>query len=186
MPRSIRGARPLTTRLSRRFHLQRLLRTRDWYKVLGVEKTASKKQIRDAYLAHVKEHHPDVSDGGQKADEHFLDVQEAYSVLSNESTRRTYDEKQQDDVTRTGGESRSQHFKTKPVKSESKFGMRRERFSQHFVIKDYKIGHPSWKQDFDRETQNKLKIADALVYATVFTIIVMLIAKTQQKASPEK
>lgn len=186
MPRCIRRVLPLPTKLNRTFHIHRTLRQqRDWYRVLGVDKTANKQQIREAYLKHVKEKHPDVRDTRQKSDQQFIDVQEAYAVLSNETARREYDAGRQqktDDI--QNDESRSQHFKTKPPSSENKFGMRRERFAEQFAIKDYKVGHPSMKQDFDKKTENKLRVLDLMTYATILVVILGFVAsKTMRKNS---
>ncbi|KAF8821074.1 DnaJ domain-containing protein, partial [Cardiosporidium cionae] len=60
------------------------------YLVLGVAKDASKVTIRSAYLKKVKLYHPDVNNTRSSA-AIFRQVQEAYSVLSNEGKRREYD-----------------------------------------------------------------------------------------------
>jgi len=60
---------------------------KDYYAALGVEKTASKDQIKSAYRKLSMEHHPDKGGDENK----FKEVSEAYSVLSDEEKRRAYD-----------------------------------------------------------------------------------------------
>ncbi len=63
---------------------------RDFYRILGVPKTASQDEIQQAYRKLARTHHPDVnSDPG--SEERFKDISEAYSVLSDPQTRRRYD-----------------------------------------------------------------------------------------------
>ena len=62
------------------------------YQVLGLSKDASSKEIRAAFIRLSKELHPDVTP--KQSDVSFVDVNEAYSVLSNPATRREYDVRQ--------------------------------------------------------------------------------------------
>ena len=65
------------------------------YQVLGVPKNATSKEIRTAFIRLSKELHPDVNETTPKeSDISFVDVNEAYSVLSNPTTRREYDVRQ--------------------------------------------------------------------------------------------
>ncbi len=65
---------------------------KDYYATLGVEPDATLEQIKSAYRERVKKLHPDRH--GQDRDcGPFLDVQEAYEVLSDPARRRTYDQK---------------------------------------------------------------------------------------------
>lgn len=58
------------------------------YDVLGVSRNASGKQIKDAYYKLAMKHHPDKNQG--KLTERFREIKEAYDVLSNESSRKQY------------------------------------------------------------------------------------------------
>ena len=64
---------------------------KDYYKVLGVDPEASKKDIKTAYRKLARKYHPDVSDNHQ-AEDKFKEVSEAYEVLKNAEKRAEYDE----------------------------------------------------------------------------------------------
>lgn len=64
---------------------------RDYYEVLGVQKTASKDEIKDAYRKLAMQYHPDRNkDTG--AEERFKEISEAYAVLSDDQKRQQYDQ----------------------------------------------------------------------------------------------
>ena len=65
---------------------------RDYYEVLGVSKDASADEIKSAYRKKAKASHPDLNKDDPNAEEKFKEIQEAYSVLSDESKRRMYDQ----------------------------------------------------------------------------------------------
>lgn len=62
------------------------------YETLGVKRSASQKEIKTAYIKLSKQHHPDVS-SHPNAQTQFMELSEAYQVLSNPKSKRTYDNK---------------------------------------------------------------------------------------------
>lgn len=68
------------------------METKDLYKILGVSKEASQKDIRSSYRKLAREYHPDANRDDPNAEERFKEIQHAYEVLSNPEKRREYDE----------------------------------------------------------------------------------------------
>ena len=64
---------------------------RDYYEVLGVEKTATEADIKKAYRTLAKKYHPDMNPDNKEAEVKFKEVNEAYAVLSDEEKRSKYD-----------------------------------------------------------------------------------------------
>src|SRR6201987_2810580 len=65
---------------------------KDYYKALGVSKTAKPAEIKAAYRKLARKYHPDANKGDASAEERFKEISEAYSVLSDEKRRKEYDE----------------------------------------------------------------------------------------------
>lgn len=65
---------------------------RDYYEVLGVDKSASADEIKKAYRKKAIQYHPDRNPGDKKAEEKFKEAAEAYDVLSNPDKRARYDQ----------------------------------------------------------------------------------------------
>ncbi len=65
---------------------------KDYYSILGVNKTATSDDIKKAYRNLAKKYHPDKTKGDKNLEEKFKEVSEAYEVLGNEENRKKYDE----------------------------------------------------------------------------------------------
>ena len=65
---------------------------RDYYDVLGVDKSASETDIKKAYRTLAKKYHPDLNPGDQEAEAKFKEVNEAYDVLSDADKKAKYDQ----------------------------------------------------------------------------------------------
>jgi curved DNA-binding protein len=65
---------------------------KDYYSTLGVAKTASEKEIKQAYRKLARKHHPDVNPNDKSAESRFKELNEAYEVLGDPAKRKKYDE----------------------------------------------------------------------------------------------
>ena len=65
---------------------------KDYYKALGVPKTATAAEIKKSYRELARKWHPDANKGSTQAEERFKEITEAYNVLSDEKQRKEYDE----------------------------------------------------------------------------------------------
>ncbi|KAA9332982.1 J domain-containing protein [Hymenobacter busanensis] len=65
---------------------------KDYYKVLGVEKNATKDQIKKAYRKLARQYHPDVNPNDAEAERKFKEANEAHEVLSDDEKRKKYDQ----------------------------------------------------------------------------------------------
>ncbi len=65
---------------------------KDYYKVLGVSKEASAKEIKAEYRKLSRKYHPDANQGDEKAEERFKEISAAYDVVGDEDKRKEYDD----------------------------------------------------------------------------------------------
>lgn len=65
---------------------------RDYYEVLGVDKSADEQTLKKAYRKLAMKYHPDRNPGDKEAEEKFKEINEAYEVLSDSTKRQTYDQ----------------------------------------------------------------------------------------------
>ena len=64
---------------------------KDYYRILGVAKTATEKELRSAYRKLARQFHPDVNPNNKEAEDRFKEINEAYEVLSDTERRKRYD-----------------------------------------------------------------------------------------------
>ena len=65
---------------------------KDYYKMLGVDRKASEKEIKKAYRKLARKYHPDVNPGDDTAEQHFKEINEAHEVLSDPEKRKKYNQ----------------------------------------------------------------------------------------------
>ena len=88
---------------------------KDYYKILGVDKKASEKDIKKAYRKLARQYHPDVNPDKPDAEAKFKEVNEAYEVLRDKEKRQKYDQlganwKQYEQWQKAGGGSHGEPF----------------------------------------------------------------------------
>ena len=65
---------------------------KDYYSLLGVNRDAGEREIKQAYRRQARKYHPDVNPGEKSAEAKFKEINEAYEVLSNKEKRQKYDQ----------------------------------------------------------------------------------------------
>ena len=90
---------------------------KDYYKILGISRTASADEVKKAFRQLARKFHPDVNPGNKTAEARFKEINEAYEVLSDPAKRRKYDTlgpnwQEQFGPTAAGARSRPNPFAT--------------------------------------------------------------------------
>jgi curved DNA-binding protein CbpA len=91
---SFRSFRPTYFKFNFKLISEKIKIKKDYYKILGIPKSASEVDIKQAYRNLAKRYHPDVNIGIEKHEpnvEKFRDIAEAYAILSNKTMRLDYD-----------------------------------------------------------------------------------------------
>jgi len=68
------------------------MKYKDYYKILGVDKNATQKEIKKAYRKLANKYHPDKNPGNKEAEEKFKEINEAHDVLGDPENRKKYDQ----------------------------------------------------------------------------------------------
>jgi len=103
----------------------------DYYKILGLAKSASAKEVKAAYRKLARKHHPDLNPNDKAAEQKFKEVNEANEVLSDTEKRKKYDEYGKD------WKHADQFEQAKQQQSQQRQGQRRQQPSQGFEGGDY-------------------------------------------------
>ena len=88
---------------------------KDYYKIMGVDKKATSKEIKQTYRRLARKYHPDVNPGNKEAEKRFKEINEAYEVLGDTEKRKKYDElganwKHYEQWQQAGGQTSGQPF----------------------------------------------------------------------------
>jgi len=75
---------------------------RDYYEVLGIDRNASKEEMKKSYRKLAMQYHPDRNPGNPEAEEKFKEAAEAYEILSHDEKRAKYDRFGHDGVRGSG------------------------------------------------------------------------------------
>jgi len=134
---------------------------KDYYKILNVERDASSKDIKDSFRRLAKQYHPDVNKNNPKANEIFKEINEANSILSDETKRADYDKKmfakEESRDTNKPNEGRAYRQKDMTMEDfvntssyfEDFFGFNPNSESKEYKIKDKNVKPMSTKDAFD-------------------------------------
>jgi len=90
--------------------------SRNYYEILGLPKTASNAQIKRRYRELVRKYHPDVARDKTTAHRLFIQINEAYEVLSDPSHRRSYDESLNREAEKRASQSQPSAASTTPTR----------------------------------------------------------------------
>lgn len=110
----------------------------DYYKILGIEKTASPKDVKNAYRKLARKFHPDLNPNAKDAQQKFQQINEANEVLSDPMKRKKFDEygenwKYSDDLEKEKQTQRHQQQKANSQNQQFSYGQSDDDFSDFFA-----------------------------------------------------
>ena len=122
----------------------------EYYRVLGLTKSATDKEIKIAFRKLARKYHPDVNQNDEVLKNKFLKVNEAYEVLSNKKTRKDYDEfgekwKHADQLRSVRSGYNSNSFNMNDLFS----GIRNQNMNDIFTFNSNRQTYKTYKQKYD-------------------------------------
>jgi molecular chaperone DnaJ len=102
--------------------------TKNYYELLGINKNATEKDIKQAYRRMARKYHPDVNPGDKTAEARFKEINAAYEVLSDKEKRAKYDKygdkwQYADQFEKAGGQPQAHYYEYSPGEDTSfRFG----------------------------------------------------------------
>lgn len=115
------------------------------YDALGIKQTATQKEIKEAYFQLCKKYHPDKHANDEAKAQQFLKISDAYTVLSNKTTKKEYDDrlnrKHSFSDSRYGHERWSSAYRNNPYVKQRKYYEHHQR--------------PPWQDMYNHETQKQ-------------------------------
>ncbi|MCD6185957.1 MAG: DnaJ domain-containing protein, partial [Deltaproteobacteria bacterium] len=110
--------------------------SKDYYKVLGVSKTASDAEIKKAYRKLARKWHPDINPGNKKAEEKFKKISGAYDCLGDEKKRKLYDEFGEDGLNAGFNPDATRQYKQWKSAEQQKGGFSRDESGKYQSYED--------------------------------------------------
>ena len=131
---------------------------RDYYEVLGVDKSASADEIKKAYRKKAIQYHPDKNPGDKEAEEKFKEAAEAYEVLSNPDKRARYDQFGHAGVDGAAGAGGFGGFSGQGMSMDDIFSMFGDIFGGHSGFGGFGGGQPRQRKFRGSDLRVKVKL----------------------------
>ena len=94
---------------------------KDYFKILGISRNATDKEIKSAFIQLARKFHPDLHPHDEKAESQFKEINEAYEILSDQEKKKSYEQ------------YLSYSFKNRDVKSRDFYGENNDRTSKEYL-----------------------------------------------------
>ena len=123
------------------------------YEILGVKKTASNEEIKDAYKKLVKKFHPDVYTGDKTlAEKKIKEINEAYDILSNPDLKKEYDEKINPQNTGYSPNNYSSYTYSSPNYNSSYYSHKTTTSKRNAQARGSKYSYENYKRTYNNST----------------------------------
>lgn len=155
---------------------------KDYYKILGVNETASAAEIKSAYRKLAFKHHPDRNNNSEESNELFKEINEAYEVLYDEAARFIYDEYRKNPVDEEIEEEKTASDNSAPKNTANKRTYKRKKTEvrEHRVYLKGTITVKFYAEQDNELTAHVIREVFHKVYPTYASIII-----TEQHIYPE-